>query len=94
MGPDGSINYSKCELFKDFAPYSFAFSLYRAKLLDEDYPDTGYLKLDMHEDGHPMFEDQPFMNGGLIFHPGASGPDQSLSVELDPDTKPHWSVHT
>lgn len=33
-------------------------------------------------------------NGGLIFHPGATGPDKSLSVELNPSDKPHWSVHT
>lgn len=33
-------------------------------------------------------------NGGLIFHPGAMGPDSSLSVELCPSDEPHWSVHT
>ena len=32
--------------------------------------------------------------GGLIFHPGATGTDRSLSVELCPQRQPHWSVHT
>ena len=32
--------------------------------------------------------------GGLIFHPGTTGVDESLSVELDASDKPHWSIHT
>lgn len=35
-----------------------------------------------------------WFNGGLIFHPGRLGPDESLSVELCQSNKPHWSVHT
>lgn len=37
---------------------------------------------------------QFWFNGGLIFHPGSSGPDVSLSVELCGSDKPHWSIHT
>ncbi len=37
---------------------------------------------------------QRWMNGGLIWHPGATGPDQSLSVEVNGSAKPHWSIHT
>ena len=36
----------------------------------------------------------PWFNGGLIFHPGAAGVDQSFSVELVGSDKPHWSIHT
>lgn len=39
--------------------------------------------------------DEAYMNGGLIYHPGARGEaDDSLSVELVPGREPHWSVHT
>jgi hypothetical protein len=34
------------------------------------------------------------LNGGVIFHPGATGPDNSLSVELVSSDEPHWSIHT
>lgn len=39
-------------------------------------------------------EYKPWFNGGLIFHPGVTGPDQSLSCELVGSDTPHWSVHT
>lgn len=32
--------------------------------------------------------------GGFIFHPGATAPDKSCSIELERIQKPHWSVHT
>lgn len=37
---------------------------------------------------------KPAFHGGLIFHPGSTGPDSSLSMELCPSDEPHWSVHT
>lgn len=39
-------------------------------------------------------DDQCMLSGGMIFHPGAAGPDNSLSVELNPLDAPHWSIHT
>jgi hypothetical protein len=41
---------------------------------------------------------QHWMSGGLIFHGphdnGGDGGMPTLSVSLNPDTKPHWQVHT
>ena len=41
---------------------------------------------------------QHWMRGGLIFHGphdnGGDGGMPTLSVSLNPDTKPHWEVHT
>jgi hypothetical protein len=38
------------------------------------------------------------MNGGFIFHGvhdgGGNGGAPTFSVELNPDTKSHWSIHT
>ena len=38
------------------------------------------------------------LNGGLIFHGphdnGGDGGMPTLSVEINPNVKPHWSVHT
>jgi hypothetical protein len=38
------------------------------------------------------------MNGGFIFHGphdgGGNGGAPTFSVELNPDTNPHWSIHT
>lgn len=93
MSPPGRCDYSMCALYKDFAPHSFSFSLWTAKLLEEKGSDAGYLKLELGEDGGALY-DRPILHGGLIYHPGATGPDQSLSVELNGDDKPHWSVHT
>lgn len=39
-------------------------------------------------------DDECMLNGGVIFHPGATGPDNSLSVELVSSDEPHWSIHT
>jgi len=39
-------------------------------------------------------KNEVYMNGGLIYHPGAREADRSLSVELNYDSEPHWSVHT
>lgn len=40
----------------------------------------------------------PWFNGGLIFHGphdhGGDGGMPTLSVCVNPDDKPHWSVHT
>lgn len=35
-----------------------------------------------------------WFNGGLIYHPGSTGRDVSLSVELSSRKEAHWSVHT
>lgn len=39
-----------------------------------------------------------WFNGGLIFHGphdrGGDGGMPTLSVSLNPDTRPHWQVHT
>jgi hypothetical protein len=68
----GDPNYAECQLYKDFAPQSFAF--------------------DMLRNGKRWF------NGGLIFHGphdrGGDGGMPTLSVSLNPDTRPHWQVHT
>jgi hypothetical protein len=38
------------------------------------------------------------MNGGFIFYGphdgGGNGGVPTFSVELNPDTNPHWSIHT
>jgi hypothetical protein len=38
------------------------------------------------------------LNGGFIFHGvhdgGGNGGAPTFSVELNPSTKPHWSIHT
>jgi hypothetical protein len=68
----GTPDYTECQLYKDFAPQSFAF--------------------DMMRNGKRWF------NGGLIFHGphdnGGDGGAPTFSVNLNPDTRPHWQVHT
>lgn len=72
---------SKCVIGPDYAPHSFTFCIFMRK---------------RDEEGNPVgdFSEQPLLHGGLIFHPGNTGPDESLSVELSPQSAPHWSIHT
>lgn len=94
--PPGRVDYSMCELYKDFAPYSLTFSLWMAKMTDDVDPDTGCRKPEKGDDGESVFDGNqpPFLHGGLIYHPPAGEPDQSLSVEISPRSEPHWSIHT
>jgi len=96
--PEGQNRHSLCLLYKDFAPHSFGFALYWAKLMEETDEETGYRRLQLDAEGKPQYDRdcQPVL-GGLIFHPGVGTPgidDGSLSVELNPQKGPHWSVHT
>lgn len=72
---------TRCELYNDFAPLSFSFVMFRKS----DSCETEVL----HKDGY-----ERWFSGGLIYHPGSTGPDNSFSVELIRRNEPHWSVHT
>ena len=77
-----------CSLYTDWAEHSFAFSIKRCTIDPEGMP-----LLDS-EGKVRSYEERAFFSGGLIFHPGATGPDRSLSVELVGSDKPHWSIHS
>jgi len=70
----------------------------------ETYSDKGYT-VTLYSDFAPMSmefsitdNDKPILYGGFIFH-GAhdgygSGGAPTFSVNIDPDNKPGWSIHT
>lgn len=71
-----------CTLGWDFADYSLSFTVqYSTKPFDEA------------ASAERVWKSQT-MCGGLIFHPGRTGRDDSLSVEFPSSDAPHWSVHT
>lgn len=79
-------------------------------LYGTDWDDPGLTKTRLFKDFAPMSfffqmgrrqEDGTYKDwfvGGLIFHGphdrGGDGGSPTYSVELNPGTKPHWSVHT
>lgn len=71
-------NETLAVLYPDFADKSFAFNMCMIKRSSQG----------------ANFEAEFWFNGGLIFHPGETGPDESFSVELNSGSKPHWSTHT
>ena len=96
--PPGEKHYSKCELYPDSDALSFYFVMYGAVLSECDDPEeNGYRKVKTDPEGNVLYQDKPWFNGGLIFHPGTGVPgisDGTHSVELTPEDGPHWSVHT
>jgi len=57
--------------------------------LHSDWAPFSFAFLMRREDGSLWF------NGGLIYHGPVDGTyTDPLSVEINPDSKPHWSVHT
>ena len=58
------------------------------------YPDFAPLSLYFERKKNNVFDG----NGGFIFHGqhdgGGNGGAPTFSVELNPDTKSHWSIHT
>jgi hypothetical protein len=75
-----------------------------------DWDDPGQIRVSLAKDFAPMSfsvvwerrqSDGSYkymLNGGLVFHGphdnGGDGGMPTLSVEINPNVKPHWSVHT
>lgn len=72
-------------VYADFAPLSLTFGRYR---IDSDWP--------IHETN--SIEKSYCGNGGIIYHGphdnGGDGSAPTFSVSLNPDSNPHWSIHT
>lgn len=63
---------------------------YRVDLFSDFAPQSLYFEL--------YWEGEFSMNGGMIFHGphdgGGNGSAPTFSVSINPDSKPHWSIHT
>lgn len=68
------------------------------------FSDNGY-RVDLFSDMAPhslyfeLYREGEFsMNGGMIFHGphdgGGNGSAPTFSVSINPESKPHWSIHT
>ena len=88
---------TRCRLYKDFAPYSFQFTIQSLKKPDADGPRT-FLKFNDADWQEYISDDRNWnrmMEGGLIYQgPGnpADGSFPTLTVSLAKGTG--WFVHT
>lgn len=63
-------------------------------VLYKDFAEHSFMFNLFLKDGNGCLGTTPFLVGGLIYHPGATEADNSLSVELTTSAEPHWSIHT
>jgi|GEM_PF-1202090 hypothetical protein len=72
-------------VYSDFAPLSLTFGRYRIN--------DAYMKHELNQ-----LNEAYCGNGGIIYHGphdnGGDGGAPTFSVSINPDRKPHWSIHT